>query len=151
MSKTPTFYTPKELMELIDHARARGVQQIKVPGFEVVWPLQPATPAAKPPTVRTRPPQTFTPPATPKLAAVPQGVQTVPKKKCPGCGDPLKQGRKMGSQCVRCYRAKSRESAEAPVCETHDASMAIGKLSNEWYCHECFVEDKKAKGLWRRG
>lgn len=148
------FYTPKELKEIIDHARAAGVQQIKIPGFEVIWPLAPAK-SAPASTVRTGPPETFTPVAPAKVV-VTQGVQKVPPRLCPGCNNPLKPTAKIGHLCVPCYSAKQRGArqtappvAAPPICNVHGMIMKAGQWG--WYCHKCYVEDKKAKGLWHFG
>lgn len=45
------FYTAREIVELLSHAKSQGVRTVKVPGFEASWDLGNPPPAGRVPPV----------------------------------------------------------------------------------------------------
>ena len=39
MPQIPAYYTPKELMEILDGVKARGGRTVEMPGFKFTWDL----------------------------------------------------------------------------------------------------------------
>lgn len=129
------FYSAKEIIQIIDHAKKAGVVSIRIPGFEADWRLERG--GEKP----------EAPPAPRVVASAPLAHQRGWEESGNGTpsGYPNRPAPRVeivqGVQPVANYQ-------RAPICSKCGAEMIIGKNSGRFYCDPCFVARKKAKGEW---
>lgn len=93
-------YTAREIMEILDRARALGVTFLKVDGFEAVWEIEKADALHR----------EAAPPAR-EAHATDRPTNERPNR-CDVCGDDMVRGNWGQPYCVACYKRKKEREGQ---------------------------------------
>lgn len=106
-------YTAAEIVQILERAKALGVRQLKIEGFEAAWdipPPPPAAPAAPPPMVDDGAAGGHRAPAAAPAERHAHGPQRenvrLVNEWCPDCRSQMEIGRWDKPYCKRCYMEK---------------------------------------------